>query len=60
MKEFKYTVTVRVNDDVHLKYPNYNTNYDDEEDFADSIAMQADCDHQEEFGFSVQVDKQDE
>lgn len=60
MKEFKYEVTVRVADDIAKKYPNYKTNHESEEDFADSIIMEASVDHLKEFGFSMTVDKQDE
>ena len=60
MKEFKYEVTVRVADDIAKKYPNYPTNHDSPEDFADMIVAELSVDHQEEFGFSVQVDKKDE
>lgn len=56
MPKFTFLVTVDVQEDIAKKYPNYNINYENHEEFATSLVESLDTDENSHFGFEVIVD----
>jgi len=64
MKKLTVLVEISVADNVAELYPNYNANYDDEEQFIDSIINELESideinglpfDHFKQYGYSIRV-----